>query len=257
MANPEVQLFSSLRYDPLLVNLSINNEFSGGEGPKESSPFYMLSLHRDRILQAAEHFHYEKAVNVLRNPQGLANILRTLKEAIDTQSTRALRVRILMSHDGIITVESNSTPEVTKENLYPSRLPPPKTAAHMKVSPLTGGPLTLGDGDSVAGDPSTSNPWDIIPDLKRTAPTPYTSFKTTSRDMYSSARERIGIKDMAEKREVLLISNEDGEIMEGSLTSPYFWRNGKWTTPAVSSGGQIGTTRRWALEKGYVLRDRT
>jgi hypothetical protein len=257
MANPAVQLFSSLRYDPLLVNISINNEFSGGEGSKESSPFYMLSLHRDRILQAAEHFHYEKAVNVLRNPQGLANILRKLKDAIDTQTTRPLRVRILVGHDGAITVGSNPIPEVAKENLYPSRLPPPKAAAHMKVSPLTGGALILGDGDSVAGDPSTLNPWDVIPDFKGTAPTPYTSFKTTSRDMYSSARERIGIKDMAEKREVLLISNDDGEIMEGSLTSPYFWRNGKWTTPSVSSGGQIGTTRRWALEKGYVFGVRT
>jgi len=112
--------------------------------------------------------------------------------------------------------------------------------------------MTMGDNDSVSGDPHTDHPWDVIPDPSLTPPTSYTSYKTTSRDMYNSARERVGIQDMAEKREVLLVAGQEGEIMEGSLTSPYFWRNGKWTTPPVSSGGQIGTTRRWALDQGYV-----
>lgn len=55
---------------------------------------------------------------------------------------------------------------------------------------------------------------------------------------------------MAERREVLLVSVKDGAIMEGSLTSPFFWRDGGWVTPETGCGGQIGTTRRWALEKG-------
>jgi 4-amino-4-deoxychorismate lyase len=54
---------------------------------------------------------------------------------------------------------------------------------------------------------------------------------------------------------VLIISTKDGEIMEGSLTSVYFFRDGKWTTPPVESGGQVGTTRRWALEKGLCIQD--
>ena len=43
--------------------------------------------------------------------------------------------------------------------------------------------------------------------------------------------------------------NEDGDIMEGSLTTPYFWRGGAWVTPKAESGGNLGTTRRWAVER--------
>jgi 4-amino-4-deoxychorismate lyase len=249
-----IDLFSSLRYDPLLTDILDNSEFSQSRTP---SPFYMLAYHRDRILQAAEHLNYDQAAKVLRGGQGLELVLRKLTEIIDTQCPSPLRVRILVSPDGTLKVESNPVPVVRKETLYPSRLPPPKEAPQTQVSSLTGGALILGKGDAVSGDPPTSDPWVVMADPMKTAPTLYTSYKTTCRDMYNSARERVGIKDMAEKREVLLVSNNHGEIMEGSLTTPYLWRNGKWTTPHVSSGGQIGTTRRWALEKGYVKIDGT
>jgi len=39
-------------------------------------------------------------------------------------------------------------------------------------------------------------------------------------------------------------------LMEGALTSVYVFRNDSWVTPALSSGCQNGTTRRWALEQG-------
>jgi len=121
----------------------------------------------------------------------------------------------------------------------------------VKVSPLTGGALTLGEGDAVYGDPPRGEIYTILPDTKRTPPSPYTSYKTTSRDMYVSARERVGITDAAAKKEVLILSEREGEVMEGSLTSVFFWREGRWMTPPVASGGQIGTTRRWALENGF------
>jgi len=252
MAAPDFQLFSSLRYDPLLTPLSINTEAWDGE-IKHFSPFYMLPYHRDRMLQAAEHFGWSKAADAIRGPEGFTHLLKKLTEAIDTQSPTPLRVRILLSQDGTITVETSPTPPVTRWNLFPNRIPPPKEAAPMRVSPLTGGALTVGDDDVVNGDPPMREPWDVLPDTVSTAPSPYTSYKTTSRDMYTSARERVGIKDMAEKREVMIVSEKDGEIMEGSLTSVFFWRDGKWTTPPVSSGGQVGTTRRWAIEKGYCV----
>lgn len=37
--------------------------------------------------------------------------------------------------------------------------------------------------------------------------------------------------------------------MEGSLTTVYFFRGGRWVTPPLASGGQAGTTRRWLLEQ--------
>lgn len=48
----------------------------------------------------------------------------------------------------------------------------------------------------------------------------------------------------------VLIINKGGEIMEASRFTPYFWRGDKWITPAAACGGNLGTTRRWALEKG-------
>lgn len=38
--------------------------------------------------------------------------------------------------------------------------------------------------------------------------------------------------------------------MEGTLTTPYFFRDGRWITPAEECGGNRGTTRRWALDAG-------
>lgn len=38
--------------------------------------------------------------------------------------------------------------------------------------------------------------------------------------------------------------------MEGCRFTPYFRRGYKWITPAAENGGNLGTTRRWALEKG-------
>ncbi|KAE8448101.1 hypothetical protein EG329_009866 [Mollisiaceae sp. DMI_Dod_QoI] len=254
MASPDFQLFSSLRYDPLLISLPINTEAWGIE-TKSGSPFYMLPYHRDRILQAAEHFGWNEAADTIRGLEGFTHLLTKLTEAIDTQSTAPLRVRTLLSFEGVIVVESNPAPTVSEWSLYPKRIPPPKREHKMEVSPLTGGALMVGEGDSVHGDPPMIEAWDVLPDTLRTIPSPYTSFKTTSRNMYTGARERVGIKDMAEKKEVLIVCEKDGEIMEGSLTTVFFWRDGRWVTPPVSSGGQVGTTRRWALDKGLCVEE--
>lgn len=216
----------------------------------------MASLHRDRILQAASYFNWPVAAERIRGYDGFSLFLRKLNEAIDVNSPQPLKVRVLLTREGEITVESNATPKVGESNLFPLRIPMPRgMEKKIEVSPLTGGALTIGEGDKTHGDPDVSNIWEIIPDTVRTTPSPYTTYKTTSRDMYMAARERVGIKDMAEKKEVLIISDKEGEIMEGSLTSVFFWRNGKWTTPPISSGGQAGTTRRWALEKGFCVED--
>ena len=38
--------------------------------------------------------------------------------------------------------------------------------------------------------------------------------------------------------------------MEGCITTAYFKRGGGWFTPASNSGGNLGTTRRWAIDTG-------
>lgn len=96
-------------------------------------------------------------------------------------------------------------------------------------------------------------------DTQATATSPFTSFKTTSRSHYDAARERVGIKERTDPREVILY-NEHGEVTEGSFRNVSFWRNGGWVTPPDTSGGLPGTVRRWLVEnnllrEGVVTRD--
>jgi branched-subunit amino acid aminotransferase/4-amino-4-deoxychorismate lyase len=126
----------------------------------------------------------------------------------------------------------------------------------VKVSPLTGGALAVSADDAERLEssiriPPQVNAWTVMIDPEKTQPSSFTTYKTTRRDFYTNARDRVGIKSMTEPNEVLIISNTDDGIMEGSLTSVFFWRNGNWVTPPVASGGQAGTTRRWYLEKGF------
>lgn len=229
------KLFSSLRFDPLLVPLAINIE-AWDEARPSGSPFYMLPYHRDRLLQAAENFRWATAVSRISGPNGLAYLASKLCEVIDVQSSKPLRVKVLLDKDGSITVEATPIQAfVSRDTLFPERLPPPRLEK-------------LGDSPSDKADEL----WTVLLDLSQTKPSPETTYKTTNRDLYNDARQRANIKTFHETKEVLLV-NKDQEIMEGSLTTPYFWRNGTWTTPPISSGGQIGTTRRWALEKGLCI----
>lgn len=63
------QLFTSLRYDPLLLqstenSLPILNYVS-------PSPFYMLVYHRDRMLEAAQHFDFQSVAERLEDGKAL------------------------------------------------------------------------------------------------------------------------------------------------------------------------------------------
>lgn len=119
--------------------------------------------------------------------------------------------------------------------------------------------------------------------------------------MYDASRSRALPQNptSAVHREVILY-NDVNEVTEGTLTSLYFWRGGKWVTPPVGvpeafkigasegnsgkeedtnsdegelrkpfagrwghsvrsakvgAGGQRGTSRRWALGKGFCMEE--
>lgn len=244
---PDFELFSSLRFDVQLVESSANSALS-----MSPSPFYLLPYHRDRMLEAATHFKWPLAAERISGSQGLQLILQRLEASVDIKSSTPQRVRTVLQHDGSIKVETNETTAVPVSNLFPSHIPPP--APKLEVSPLTGGAMMLGEGDTLQagtqpGSPLQTRPWTVMVDPEKTTPSPFTTYKTTRREMYNGARVRAGIESMTEPKEVLIISNTGNEVMEGSLTSVYFWRGGRWVTPPLSSGGQAGTTRRWLLEK--------
>ncbi|KAL7824132.1 aminotransferase [Trichoderma gracile] len=233
-------LFTSLRYDPALLELSSKSIDYAGWNSANRSPFYMLDYHRDRMLRAATHWGWEKAIRVLSGDQGLEALRKAAEKFIGPSQTTPLRFKILVSREGVVSFEKNNAAPVGLENLFPLRLPPPGSPS---------GPQ----------EPKKSPCWTIVLDNSQTVASEYTHYKTTKRDMYDSSRERRAIA-LTDEREVLLVNHDDGSIMEGSLTTPYFWRDGRWVTPPVpatfnlgaGSGGQDGTSRRWALERGLA-----
>lgn len=235
---PNFELFSSLRYDPLLLSSPINTRLNG-----PPSPFYMLRYHQDRILEAAAHFKWYNIEHLTAGDHGFINFEGAIESKIDMKSRTPLRVRVAIDVDGKFSVTSGPTPTKRLGDLYPTILPSPAAVEHVEAE--------MSDEDNL---PSRDEPWVVLVDTEHTEPSEFSTYKTSKRDIYDSARGRAGLTSFAEPREVLLV-NTKGEIMEGSLTSVIFWRGGRWVTPPVESGGQKGTTRRWLIEQGMVLEE--
>ncbi|KAJ4991610.1 aminodeoxychorismate lyase [Stagonosporopsis vannaccii] len=292
--SPIFQLFTSIRYDPLLLTSSENSR------PDLNfitpSPFYMLAYHRDRMVEAAQHFDFDLVTSALADGPALHN---TLLEQVKTWQKKEgkddgpLKVRILFDASANMSVDFLSIPAVPLSTLYPvsfdapNKTPPTHPAKQaFKPSPLTGGALQLGPTDSLpAGDtsqsaqppqpktfrpspltggalnlgPSDSLPagnqdpnytpptspqnasplppppeWKLRLDTAPTPPSPYTLLKTTEREMYDKSRARALPANPASSvhREVILF-NGVNEVTEGTLTSLYFYRGGRWVTPPV------------------------
>ncbi|KAF3043591.1 hypothetical protein E8E11_004588 [Didymella keratinophila] len=353
---PEFQLFTSIRYDPLLVTSKENSR--PDLNFVTPSPFYMLTYHRDRMVEAAQHFDFDAVTKALANGPALhSTLLSQVKEwqAKERKEDGPLKIRILFDASANMNVDFLPVPAVLLTTLYPTSFDPPDASSTkhpaqkqenkpFKPSPLTGGALDLGPTDSLpAGDSSQSaqppqpkefkpspltggaldlgngvtlpagnqdpnwNPssspnhspippppeWTLRLDTSPTSSSPFTLLKTTARDMYDMSRSRALPTNASSPvhREVILW-NEVNEVTEGTLTSLYFYRGGRWVTPPVGvpeafkatddkneqdegelrkpfagrwghsvrsakvgAGGQRGTSRRWALGKGYCMEE--
>jgi len=239
----DFQVFSSLRYDPALRQVSNSSSSYASWNHMNASALYMLDFHRDRMLRAVTHWGWEAAIAAISGDVGLkaveSFILQNIKE---DDKDPPLRVKIELSKHGKMTVNAFRVAETALSNLYPQELPNPGAFSEMRA-----------DGPYL---PSKSPEYEVIVADLRTTPSEYTHFKTTKREMYDMARQRAHIS-LPDLKEVLIINEEDGSVMEGSVTTPYFWRDERWVTPSVNrhysprsdSGGQDGTSRRWALER--------
>ncbi|KAK1593093.1 aminodeoxychorismate lyase [Colletotrichum navitas] len=244
MSNDDFQLFTSLRYDPELLTVPKRRLVNAGWNARMTSSFYMLDLHRDRMLRAATYWNWTLAIETLWGAAGLQRLTEAIESFLAQHGKEsALRVKVILSSEGSLSCEASSVPAVPLENLFPQRLPPPGSSQQ-------------------AGDPLEDSPMEVVIDKTETPQSEYTHYKTTKRAMYDTARDRESIAP-TDRKEVLLVNSKSGNIMEGSLTTPFFWRNGRWVTPPVStkyipengSGGQDGTTRRWALERCLAVEE--
>ena len=230
------EITTSIRSDGILARKNGTNSL---DQISDFGHLYMLHLHRDRMLAATEAFNWPQAAKteVFTLEKHLSAHLRTKYN--DKTYSKPLKVRMTLSYNGTINVTSISVPTASLTSLLPTSfseilaLPP---TFHIFVSPFT------------------------------TIPSLFTVHKTTNRALYNDIRSLLPDsswhskeKSAALPAEILLV-NDRREIMEGSLTTPYLLREGRWITPAAKCGGNLGTTRRYALtqglcKEGIVLRE--
>ena len=227
---PSWEILTCIRYDPQLKD--------------ECDGYYMLSYHQARMLAAAEDFGWEEGKEALKGPDGLNRLTNAINSHIKSgisdetiDSERSYKLRVLLSPGGRLTVSSSGVEAVARKILFPT---------------------TLWLRDYMSNELGLPLKWRIYISPICTVPSLHTTHKTTQRSLYDEARKYIPVpdrtSDSSKSREILVV-NEKGEIMEGSITTPYFFRDGRWVTPPQSAGGNLGTTRRWALEKGLCVEE--
>ena len=237
------QITSSLRYDPSLPELLHHREQETAYPDPQATPYYLLSYHRDRLINSTRYFQWTPALEFLVNAD-LGGFSRVLDSFIPDR-TKQWRLRILLDYNGECKVEANPTAPIPLLNLLVPQMPS-SAFQYQEIGP-------------------GSRLWRVYIDSQSISPSALTTHKTTARDDYNNARLRVGIQSPAESVEVLVFNPID-EIMEGSITTPYFQRQRpwapslpgamdgpQWITPPLSSGGNDGTTRRYALAQGFCV----
>jgi branched-subunit amino acid aminotransferase/4-amino-4-deoxychorismate lyase len=231
--NGDICIFTSLRYDPTLL-ASIENS-----RPELSflspSPFYMLVYHRDRLMEAAQHFDFDQVVEKLADGRAVHETLlqEVKKHNEESGKDEPLKVRVQFDKSANMTVDLAAVSPVALETLYPPSLDPPRTGSgsnaarvHSKPftpSPLTGGALSLGPTDSLpetqVRSEDTPVPWLLRLDKAPTPSSPFTVLKTTMRDLYNTSRARALPSNPQNPKFVeVMLYNECNELTEGSIT---------------------------------------
>ena len=243
-SSPKVDNFeitTSLRNDSLLRKLDTGNLLD--IGVPALSQFYMLPRHQTRMLAAAKAFSWlaicRTQISCLKE-QIHAHLLSTYG---DENFGEPVKIRITLSSTTKLGITSTKVAPVSYKCLFPRSLSDLLSAADTGSCPtfrVVFSPMPL-------------------------AASPFTQFKTTNRAHYDDIRSQTLplVKRSGRKLDELpievLLANHVGEIMEGTFTTPYFFCGGQWITPSAECGGNLGTTRQYALdqslcEEGIVRR---
>ncbi|POS82359.1 hypothetical protein EPUL_004721 [Erysiphe pulchra] len=222
----DFQIFTTLRYDRLCQPLQYPTNSKG------SLVFlYMPFYHQRRLVEACKYFGWSSA---LAKVQDCGKFISDIQNFIctyvseDYDLSSPLRIKVIVCKAGSIIFEGEPTATINFQNLYP---------------------LSLGDLLRTARRAhSDSHIYVLHVSRRKIHPFPHSRFKTTYRRHYYLAQKEVGILHELNRNEVLLTNTSD-EVMEGSYSSVYFFRRGQWVTPPLESGGQDGTTRKWALSR--------
>lgn len=182
------------------------------EGKINEKSFFLVDLHWRRLQTAIKFFGWPIELPF----DHFMNELRNAVEGLNLDAPYKLRVSIAKSGEMVV----ESTQVVPRENLF----------------------------SGLTQDPPQYN---IYIDTKYTIVGPFTSFKTTRRELYEAARDRNLPKNTNAFQEVVLFNSKD-EVTEGSLTNVAFLRDGKWITPSVTSGCLSGVVRHYLLQNKHI-----
>ncbi|KAK9485790.1 aminotransferase class IV-domain-containing protein [Lipomyces starkeyi] len=226
-SDPNFFVTSAIRYDPSLLfptsPLSVGPEqFATCKADLDPRLFFLFPRHVFRLNAAHEYFwpHISKAKGQVVTPEAL---LTALYLAVG-EPDKCWRLRTLVSKDGHIKVEANEVPP--RSDLF----------------------------SGLRDDTKPETSWVVYLDSERTPQTAITMFKTSNRDPYKAARERVLPPEfpLSARVEVLLF-NEKYQVTEGSLTNVGFWRNGEWITPSSNGiGGLRGSVKAELLDRGLL-----
>lgn len=223
LASGEPFIFTTLRYDPVLLRSAENTKASFNR----PLPLCMIEFHWRRLQEAADSLVERPDTDVLWNSKAFVNlILATIKKRYNGWPEEAIRLNFRISESGVVDITTMPFKQLPLDMMFPTRL---STSPGIATETWT---VTLDDRPTELGEAT----W----------------HKTSDRSMYDRARKTARIVNFTDPEEVLLF-NPRGEIMDCSITTPYFYRHGQWVTPARVCGGQEGVTRRWALAKGICV----
>ena len=189
-----------------------------------------LHYHRDRLLAASEAFEWP-VVTLLCSGLGLDLLLSKLTSFNSTlpSKTGTYKLRLTVSYAGTISI--SSSPPITSAlfPLCPSSSPFERPSSSIDALPVVYmGPTTI-------------------------VPSQHTRHKTTDRSTYNAILSRLpkSITSLPPTSAEVLLYNPFDQIVECLYSTPYFQRDHNMITPEDGCGGNLGVTRRLALEKGW------
>lgn len=200
----------------------------------------LLLFHCQRLRAAAQAYSWTSACQELDKPDFIHRLEHAVKETTSSNTQpgtgmiQDIRVRVLIDCKG--NVQAESVP-MGGERLLKAL----KTDTFHQLP--ANGPPPL-----VSLDHRYSN---VSVDSCPTTPALYTSHKTTYRAPYDLARERAKISKLPPGEREVLLYNPRQEIMEASLCTVYFYRNGEWLVPSSETGAMLSATKLWALDAGF------
>lgn len=214
--------------------------------------FLLLGEHYKRLNFTLEFFKWGFHVPLKLL---LDKLLDALAERYDNLSTEeklrlliheraCYKMRVLISSSGRMRVEAHPLPRI------PVSIFAPSTSQYF-INTILSGFL-----------PSSDPTWNVFVDIKPISVSPFTTFKTTYRYHYNTARKRLA--EMAanygnSKQNEILVYNDAFQLMEGSITNVAIIERKKdefnkmrFVTPSLASGCLCGTMRYYLLKKGLI-----